>query len=369
MVRKFLYFIAFCIVIFIIGRIVLAFYPDELTRLAFKPSGAFEPQAQLAPSAYADPARWIAHPAKTAPDPVRWAPTGAEPNPAPIKAAVFFLHPTSYLEKAHWNAPLDDKRSREIAETITRGIASPFAPATQIWAPRYRQAAFGAFTVDQAESRQALDLAYGDVLAAFDHFVASTPAELPIVVAGHSQGSYHLRRLLAERVSGTPLAKRIAAAYLIGWPVSIEHDLPKMGLPACATPDQSACVVSWLSYGEPAEPETMIRAGERHTGLDGQPLKGSTILCSNPLTGGIGGSAPASANLGGLVPTASLKDGTIKPALASASCREDGILSIGAPPEMGPFVLPGNNFHVYDIPLYWTNLRSDFTRRVAAWKP
>jgi hypothetical protein len=35
---------------------------------------------------------------------------------------------------------------------------------------------------------------------------------------------------------------------------------------------------------------------------------------------------------------------------------------------MGPFVLPGGNYHVYDYALYWTNLREDFARRLAAWQ-
>ena len=31
------------------------------------------------------------------------------------------------------------------------------------------------------------------------------------------------------------------------------------------------------------------------------------------------------------------------------------------------FVLPGNNYHVYDITLFWANIRADFERRGAAW--
>jgi hypothetical protein len=34
---------------------------------------------------------------------------------------------------------------------------------------------------------------------------------------------------------------------------------------------------------------------------------------------------------------------------------------------MGPYVLPGNNYHLYDITLFWSNLRADFARRVAAF--
>ncbi len=48
-------------------------------------------------------------------------------------------------------------------------------------------------------------------------------------------------------------------------------------------------------------------------------------------------------------------------------CDERGLLLIGDPPQLGPYVLPGNNYHVYDIPLFWRNLQEDVTRRVAAW--
>ncbi len=37
----------------------------------------------------------------------------------------------------------------------------------------------------------------------------------------------------------------------------------------------------------------------------------------------------------------------------AARCDERGLLLIGDPPELGPYVLPGNNYHVYDIPLFW----------------
>jgi hypothetical protein len=40
---------------------------------------------------------------------------------------------------------------------------------------------------------------------------------------------------------------------------------------------------------------------------------------------------------------------------------------IGPAPQMGPFVAPGNNYHVYDIPLFWANLRADVAARVGAW--
>ncbi|MCC6924509.1 DUF3089 domain-containing protein [Novosphingobium sp.] len=367
MVRKFLYFIAIMVVLFAAGRIVLGFYPEELTRATFTPSGAFEPQQRLAQNAYAAPAMWLARPRDPGEALIAWKPDGfAEPG-APIDVAVFFVHPTSYLKKTHWNAPLDDADARRIGEIVTRANASVFNRAAEVWAPRYRQATFGAFVSDKPEAGQAHDLAYRDVAQAFDTFLAAQPPGRGIVLAGHSQGSFIIKRLLKEKVAGTPLAQRIVAAYAIGWLVDTARDLPAMGLTACATPEQSGCVISYLSFVDQADTTMMRGAYERFAGKTQAPST-PHYLCSNPLTGGIGGTAAADANRGAIVPDLKMEHATITPKLVGATCAADGTLRIGEGPDMGPFVLPGGNYHVYDYALFWTNLREDFARRAAAWQ-
>ena len=91
---------------------------------------------------------------------------------------------------------------------------------------------------------------------------------------------------------------------------------------------------------------------------DGVARGDSRILCTNPLTGTASGAAPAPANLGTLVPNADHTSGTLLPGAVPARCDPRGILLIGDPPEMGSAVLPGNNYHVYDIPLFWVNLKN-----------
>lgn len=365
MVRKFLYFIAVCILIFIAGRIALAFYPEQLTRLSFTPSGAFETQPALKPNAYADPAMWYARPDMAGTNPAQWLPDGLSEKGPPVDAAVFFIHPTSYLDKRHWNAPIDNAPAKRIATIVVRAYGSVFNASPDLWAPRYRQATLGSFVSDAPEARQAHDLAYADVAEAFDAFVAAQPADRPIVLAGHSQGSLILKRLLAEKVAGKPIAERIAAAYVIGWLVDTNTDLPRMGLPACAAADQAGCVVSFLSFADQADTAMMRHSYERFAGRSGadQPA----YLCSNPLTGGIGGSAPASANAGAIVPDLKFEKARLAPAFVGASCAADGTLRIGTGPNIGRLVLPGGNYHVYDYALYWLPLRQDFARRVAAW--
>ncbi|MEY4055154.1 MAG: hypothetical protein RL519_489, partial [Pseudomonadota bacterium] len=191
MARKFLYVIAALIVVFIAGRLALGFYPEQLTRVAFTPAAAFEQQPAANGIAYADPAMWLARPGLQASGPAQWLPTGFKAEDKKLDVPVFFIHPTSYLKRTHWNAPLDDADANRIAGMMVRAAATPFNVSEQVWAPRYRQATFGAFVSDKPEAQQALDLAYGDVSAAFDQFIASIPPGSPFVIAGHSQGGYH----------------------------------------------------------------------------------------------------------------------------------------------------------------------------------
>ena len=378
MVRKFLGCFAILIVIVIVVGIALAVWSDKATQIAFVPTADFVEQDPLAGNAYQDPAMWYSRPGIGAPnDPARWQPPfaegeGAEPaednDETPLPAfAVFFVHPTSYIDRSAWNGPLDDADADARARLFIKGMASPFNGAAEIWAPKYRQATFGAFLTDEETATRAIDAAYRDVAQAFDYFLDSIGPDMPIVLAGHSQGGAHIARLLAERIAGTPLQQRVAMAYPVGWPISVEHDLPALGLPACATANQAGCIVTWSSFAEPAEPGLLLERYRNLPGSDGEPRGEDGILCVNPLTGTINGEADVAANLGTLVPDEDLGSGELVEGAVPARCGKQGLLLIGDPPELGPGVLPGNNYHVYDIPLFWRNLQLDVERRVRAW--
>jgi pimeloyl-ACP methyl ester carboxylesterase len=365
--RRFLWVVAGLIVLALAAALLYRLFGTELIRFTMVPSAAFEGGPAPAPNAYADQRLWIARPDMAA-SPALWMPAGMKREGAP-RASVFFVHPTSYLGTSHWNAPLDDKESQWRAKLFVQSQASAFNGVAEIWAPKYRQATFGAFLTTKKEAQKALDFAYRDVAAAFDQFLREAPKDRPIILAGHSQGSLHLMRLLAERIAGRPEAKRIAAAYVIGWPVSIPADLPSLGLPACERRGQSGCVVSWQSFAEPADPEMITGVYDKSTGRTGIARAGSPMLCTNPLTGTLGGEAGAAANPGTLVPNAELTEGRLQAPGVPARCDVRGLLLIGEDaPELGPYVLPGNNYHVYDYALFWSALRTDSAARVAAWK-
>ena len=367
LVRRFLWAIAIIIMVVIAAAFAYRLFGARLIRTALVPSAGFSASDAGARPDYAKVSGWAAHPGLKS-DAARWTPAdyAAAPHPG---VAVFYVLPTAVFDRAHWNGRTDDSETIKREDAFLRFQASIFNGVGAIWAPRYRQATFGAFLTDKPEAQQALDLAYGDVLAAFDAFVAAQPAGRPIILAGHSQGSLHLLRLLQQRVAGTSLARRIVAVYAPGWPISVTADLPALGLPACVAGDTAGCILAWQSFGEPSDFSELRAAFDRGTGLAGIPRKGTAMLCTNPLSGAASRAAvPASTNFGSLVPNADFTTGTLIAKGIAAKCLPGGILDIGpAPGGFTAYVLPGNNYHVYDYPLFWANLRTDVERRVEAF--
>lgn len=367
--RRFLYIIAGLIVLVLGAGIAWNLFQDQLFRMAFVPNGGFDAQAAGPPPDYGRAAAWLSRP-DLRDDPSRWRPPG-ETTAAPAtppQAAVFYVPPTSYYSKASWNAPIDNAESRKWLRVFAAVEASAFNRAGTIWAPRYRSATLGAFLTTAPASAKALDLAYGDVMRAFDSFVRQVPASRPIILAGHSQGTLLLLRLMRDRIAGKPIANRIVAAYLIGWPISLTADVPALGLPACSGPGQTRCIISWQSFAEPAEPKLIHELYNRTPGLTGKPRAGTPMLCINPLTGAPATAATAGANLGALVLSADFRSMELRPGAIPARCDSSGLLLIGPPPEgFDRFVMPGNNYHVFDYALFWGNIRADAEARTKAF--
>jgi DUF3089 family protein len=329
------------------------------------PHGHFQPAKAGGEPDYAQASAWIARPG-LADDPSSWLPDGVTAATTG-KAAVFYIHPTTYLERDKWNAPLSAGGDTQFrTDLFVQSQASAFNAVGQIWAPRYRQAAFGAFLLDTKDAQAALDLAYRDVAAAFDQFVREA-GDKRIILAGHSQGALHLERLLREKVAGKPIAKRIVAAYVVGWPISTSADLPALGLPACTAADQARCILSWLSFAEPANPNLILDQWDSSRGLTGGNRAQQDALCVNPISGVEGGSAAPQDNPGTLVPSANLTSATLQAGTVGAHCDKGLLIVDGSIPPLGPYVLPGNNYHVYDYALFWGAIRRDAERRLAAW--
>jgi hypothetical protein len=374
--RRFLIAVFVLILLTVAGAVAIFQWGGQMLVRSATPKGHFEAAAAGSGPDYASLASWIAHP-EIQDNPSTWRPeeyagvpagqTGRYPGypPPPVRPAAFFIHPTTYLERDRWNAPIDDKASRDRAILFVRSQSSVFSDMADVWAPKYRQAAYGAFLLTSDDANKALDLAYGDVRAAFDEFLRANPA-VPVLLAGHSQGSLHLLRLLADRRD--QLKGRLVAAYVAGWPVGIQSDLPATGLQPCTRPDQTSCVLSWQSFAEPANMSLVTGAWVGTRGLTGTKRSREDMLCVDPVSGVANGSSEPLDNPGTLVPTGDLANASLAHGQVGARCDDGFLLVGGAIPAMGPYVLPGNNYHVYDYALFWGAIARDAMRRSVAWR-
>ena len=364
--RRFLILIFILTLIFVGGAFALYQFGDRVLVRMATPQGHYQEPSKGSGPDYSKAESWIARP-EIKDNPSAWLPQGVDLTNAPIAAATFYVHPTTYLERNRWNAPLDAPGEPSTrARIFVESQSGTFNAISEVWAPKYRQAAFGAFLLKSEDADKALDLAYRDVLAAFDQFLAAQPADRPIIVAGHSQGSLHLLRLMKDRRSA--LKNRLVVAYIAGWPVGSASDLPALAVQACSDADQVGCLLSWQSFRDPANTNLVTDAWVGTKGLAGPNRTGQDMLCTNPLTGTKDGVAAPSANKGTLVPDGGLTDAMLQPGLVGARCDNGFLMIEGDIPNLGTYVLPGNNYHVYDYALFWGSVRADAERRLTAWQ-
>jgi len=363
--RRFLIFIFVMTLLVVAGAFAIFQFGGNVLLRSATPTGHFEAAKAGSGPDYARADAWLARP--DIPDnPSQWLPDGVAAATVG-NAAVFYIHPTTYLATDRWNAPLHPGGETGFRTNLfVQSQASAFNGVGQVWAPRYRQAAYGAFLLKSDDAREALDLAYGDVRAAFNTFLSRIPKDQPIILAGHSQGALHLSRLLSER--GPALRSRLVAAYVVGWPLSTVSDLPRLGAPGCARSDETGCILSWMSFAEPANPQLILGEWKKTQGLTGGERRPANILCVNPINGMQNGSAPPESNDGVLLPSTNLTTATLQRGGVGAHCDKGLLILDGTIPPLGPFVLPGNNYHVYDYALFWGAIRMDAERRLKAWR-
>ncbi|MFK8162000.1 MAG: DUF3089 domain-containing protein [Lewinella sp.] len=271
------------------------------------------------------------------------------------KADVFYIHPTIYFKtrkgNEYWNASLSDRKlNNSVDESAMLNHASIFNAAGRVFAPRYRQAHIKVFYPQgQAVSKQALDTAYADVLAAFDHYLTTWNKGRPIIIASHSQGTTHAKRLLADRFEGKPLRHQLVVAYLVGMPVSANA---YQTIPVCESPTQTGCFASWRTYRDDFKPKPDYR--------DTVP----NIAVVNPLNWTTKEQrAPAALNKGGVL--YNYEKGPL-PELVWAERRGAGLFT-NKPKFFGDILFNTKNYHIGDYNLFWLNIRENAVERAAAF--
>ncbi|MBW0145260.1 DUF3089 domain-containing protein [Sphingomicrobium clamense] len=380
--RRFLMLVAFLTLLAVLASFAFFQWGDRVLRDQAMPTVEFVEPEPEPEGRFADASMWLLRPGIEAPE-LEFEPEfEATPLPEPViedamvpppppplvkmpPVPTFYVHPTTYLKRDRWNAPVElEGQEAHRTKLFVRSQASIFAETGPVWAPRYRQAAFGAFLSREDDALSALEVAYRDVVEAFDQFLLENP-EGPIVLAGHSQGALHLLHLLSDR--GNEIADRLVVAYVVGWPIDSEADLPATGLPVCKGPEATGCIMSWMSFGDPPNASLVLRDWAKGDGYAEINRNRDRLVCTNPVTGGAANEAAAADHRGALIPTTDFTGGTLIPGQFAARC-ENGLLLIDGETEgYGRFVLPGNNFHVFDFALFWAPVREDVRGRVLAW--
>ncbi|NWG45643.1 MAG: DUF3089 domain-containing protein [Alphaproteobacteria bacterium] len=319
---------------------------------------------------YADPRAWAALPFRV--DAADVAPQGLAPLPDDAAPAdVFYIHPTTYFGNANWNQPLDHAATNAMTDLgPVRHQASVFSGCCRVYAPRYRQATFYAFYEQGAAEIEAIERAYPDVRAAFEHYLSRWNQGRPFLIAAHSQGARYALWLLEDYVQGTELEERFVAAYVVGYAVPddyFERQLPRFS--ACERPDQLRCVAGWSTYGRGGETR-YIRTRIRHRFGDAyESNEGKSLSCVNPLTWDSRvPAAGAGANLGGWIyPASAAAPPASVPDLVGAACEDGALILDRTPPSsFRRVLLPGRNYHNYDYQLFYLNIRENAALRVRA---
>jgi hypothetical protein len=203
----------------------------------------------------------------------------------------FYVYPTVSHQSTVNANPTIDKEERSVA--IAQ--AAQLSKVCRVYAPIYRQLTLAAIQKPGQIKLNSALTAYGDVLVAFQTYMARYNNGRGIVFVGHSQGAMMLTGLLRTQVDPQPnLRAQLVSAILAGGNVEVPIGKNVGGdfanIPACTSGNETGCVVAWSSFD--STPPAKALFGRAATAL--RPFGGSSdglqVLCVNPAAPG-GGTA------------------------------------------------------------------------------
>ncbi len=325
---------------------------------------------------YGRPEAWLARPGLASAATRVPKDSGYSSLEASARADVFYVHPTTGMRTDIDNVPIDDEQALATGRLMLGAQATPFNGIARIYAPRYRQAALHVFDRDEAALQAPVNAAYADVRRAFDHYAAHDNRGRPFFLVAHSQGSNHAMRLLIEAIRGTPMAARLVAAYLPGQPTPrAVFAGPLLSIPPCALPDQTGCVAPWGVFAEGTRDfgaweaiNVYWDAGARRW----RSAKGMALVNVNPVSWRADDAPVPASQHRGAVPFGVPATHFTAPVAHLVGARTAHGYTLVAPPlpaslfDGGGVFEPGN-YHVFDINLFWADLRANARRRLTAF--
>ena len=193
---------------------------------------------------------------------------------------IFFIYPTMLSNKkdTSWNADIYDEKTRNyILESTVKYQSSAWYSTGNLYVPFYRQAHLRVFRESfwKNGGEQAYEMAYEDIKQAFRIFLKKYNNNRPIIIAGHSQGAGHAKRILQDFFDNKPLEKKLIAAYLVGTKIT-DKDFRSIKL--MKNENETGGFVTWNTYRLMSE----RKAKKAVYTVSPEWIEGA--LCSNPIT-------------------------------------------------------------------------------------
>ena len=198
------------------------------------------------------------------------------------RADCFYVYPTvSDQKQAQATKVVDD-----VLRSIALYQAARYSRDCRVFAPVYRQFTVQALLNPVTITPEIREQAYADVVEAWRAYLRRFNHGRGVVLIGHSQGTFVLRRLIREKIDPRPAARRrLVSAVLLGGNVTVRAGSDRGGdfdhVRACRRRGQTGCVVAFSTFNAPV-PEDALFGRTNDPKLE--------ILCTNPAALG-GGSA------------------------------------------------------------------------------
>jgi hypothetical protein len=300
---------------------------------------------------YAISAHWLSLPADTA---------------KPVD--IFYLYPTAWTPDSSTNTlycAIDNPSMLAGSLRALKTQATAFETTGNIYAPYYRQAnAMKTLVLPEDQRWEVLrqDPAR-DVIAAFDYYINHYNNGRPFILAGHSQGANVMLFLLSEYMANHPeVYSRMIAAYVTGYPVTAEFMAANKHLKFAEGPDDTGVIISYNTQSPRVVPGSNIVVAN-NIGLVINPINWKRD--ETP--------APASESLGSYMPDKTLINYEKVPGFADARIDiAQGVLICSSVNDSAMNVISNSIglgvYHIYDIPLYYYNLRKNAELRAKAFQ-
>jgi hypothetical protein len=216
--------------------------------------------------------------------------TRVQPARIPARKPIdcFYVYPTvSTQTTANANLTVDPE---ETAVAVAQ--AARFSQVCNVYAPVYRQLTVAAIGGKAGVTGADVDLAYADVLSAWEYYLAHYNDGRGVAFIGHSQGAAMLIKLLQTQVDANPLVRpRLVSAILLGGNVTVPDGQAVGGtfahIPACTNVTVPGCVIAYSSFDQvPPANSVFGRVSSPINALSGQTVKpGERVVCVNPVAG------------------------------------------------------------------------------------